>query len=76
MKTNTMADIDSSKVALMRVIRAIVQTVNETPEGAPGGILYAVLMSQGCTLNQFETLMSALVMQGIIRKQGDCYYPI
>lgn len=42
--------------------------------GAPGGIIYAGLMSAGCTLEQYECLMSGLVRVGRLRKAGECYY--
>lgn len=64
------------KTALLGIAKAIVETINETPSGAPGGILYAALMAHGCTLGQFEWIMAALVSLGKIRKSGDCYYPV
>jgi len=45
------------------------------PLGAPGGHLYAALMSAGCTLNQFEQIMSGLVQSGDLAKRGECYFP-
>ena len=62
--------------ALRAIAKAITDTVAETgPLGAPGGHLYAALMTQGCTLHQFEQIMSGLVRAGYLEKRGDCYYP-
>ena len=61
--------------ALQSIVKSVVATINETPDGAPGGILYAALMHHGCTLNQFESLMGALVRLGKVTQRGDCYFP-
>lgn len=54
---------------------AIVDTVRKSgPTGASGGVLYAALMTHGCSLAQFEAIMSALVHIGKIRKSGQCYF--
>lgn len=42
--------------------------------GAPGGHLYAALMAHGISLNQFEQIMSALVREGYLRKEGHVYF--
>ena len=60
-------------------LRAIAKAITETvalagPLGAPGGHLYAALMSAGCTLNQFEQIMSGLVNAGVLTKRGECYF--
>ena len=63
------------KRALIVIVSAITETIKEAGElGAPGGVLYAALMSQGCTLNQFESIIGALVRLGRITKDGDCYH--
>ena len=62
-------------LALKRILDAIIETVKESgPMGAPGGILYAGLMAQGCSLNQFESIMGGLVRAGKLTKQGECYH--
>ena len=62
--------------ALRIIARAILDTVAETgPLGAPGGHLYAALMTQGCTFDQFTKIMSGLVQAGYLEKRGECYYP-
>ena len=46
------------------------------PTGAPAGVLYAGLMSYGCNITQFESLMSALERTGKIRREGDLIFAI
>ncbi len=65
---------EAQKRALILIVSAITETIKEAGElGAPGGVMYAALMSQGCTLNQFESIMGALVRMGRVTKDGDCY---
>lgn len=61
--------------ALIAVIDAIVETVRDAgPLGAPAGPMYAALMAQGATLQQFESLMGALVRAGKLVRRGNCYH--
>lgn len=63
--------------ALLIIANAIVETVKESgPLGAPGGHIYAALMVQGCTLNQYEQIMAGLVGANLVRKSGDCYHAV
>lgn len=63
--------------ALLEAMRAIVQTVKETGDiGAPGGTLYAGLMTAGCTLTKFEAIMRGLVRNGFLRQQGNLYFHV
>jgi hypothetical protein len=43
------------------------------PLGAPGRLLYTALMTHGCTMGQFETIMRVLVSVGKLTKHGQCY---
>lgn len=62
--------------ALSLIVHAVVDTVKQAgPLGAPGGVMYAALMAQGCALSQFESLMGGLVRAGKIQKRGECYFP-
>ena len=58
-----------------RVYQAVVATINETPQGAPGGPMYAALM-QYISLDQFQTMMNSLVYAGRVRREGELYFPI
>jgi hypothetical protein len=62
-----------------RMLYAICESVVERvrakgKEGMPAGYLYSELMELGCTLSQFDQIMSALTQLGKVRKAGDLYY--
>jgi hypothetical protein len=61
--------------ALRQIANAVVETVNEQPQGAPAGPMYLAFMAQGMSLNQFEQITGALVAAGRITRRGDCFYP-
>ena len=60
---------------IKRVYQALIDTVNETPQGAPAGPMYAALM-QYMTLDQFTAMMDSLVYAKRIRREGDLYFPV
>lgn len=61
--------------AMKLLVSAIIDAVKAAgPIGAPGGVLYAALMAHGCTLEQFEKLMGALVRHGALKRKGDLYF--
>jgi hypothetical protein len=63
--------------ALRKVVTAVLDTIREAgPLGAPGGVIYAALMHVGCTLEQYEQLMGALVRSGRVRREGECYFAV
>jgi hypothetical protein len=49
--------------------------VNETPTGATGSVLYTALMAY-ISVDQFETMMRALVAAERIAHRSDRYFPI
>jgi hypothetical protein len=60
---------------LKQVCDAIVDIVRQSgPKGTPAGTMYAALMTQGCTMNQFEQIMGGLVRAGQLRKVGQLYF--
>lgn len=62
-------------LALKRLTDGIIEAVVAAgADGAPGGVLYAALMTVGCSLEQFETIMSTLVRLGKLQKRGQCYF--
>ena len=66
---------DQQREALRLVIDAILDAIRAAgPHGAPGGVLYAALMGQGCTLAQYDGLMRALIRNGQVRREGDMYF--
>ena len=63
------------KRALIMIVSAITEAIKAGGAmGAPGGIMYAALMAHGCTLNQFQSIMGALVNAGRVEKRGECYF--
>lgn len=66
----------SSAREIGAVLEAVVETVRECPEGCPGGILYAGLMTLGCNLSTFEAMMAALVREGKLEKRGQVYFAV
>ncbi len=61
--------------ALTEVLAALLLAVRAGGHsGVPGGVIYAALMTQGCSLEQFEALMGSLVRMHKVRKSGDCYF--
>ena len=62
---------------LIMLCDAIIEAVKAAgPVGAPGGVLYSALMSAGCNLAQFESIMSALVSAGKLRREGHLYFVV
>ena len=43
------------------------------PTGAPGGVMYAGLMSSGYTFTEYQSIMAALEHNGLVEKSGECY---
>ena len=61
--------------ALQRVALAVLDAIVEGGDlGAPAGILFAALMHQGASLSQFNSFMSTLTSNDMLRKEGDCYF--
>jgi hypothetical protein len=55
--------------------RAIVAAVAAGREaGADGGLLYAGLSGEGCTIDQFQALVGAMVGAGLLCRVGERYY--
>lgn len=65
------------KKAVLALAIMLIETVKESPDGAPGGILFAALMTKlpNITADQFGKIMNACCATGQIRKQGECYFP-
>jgi predicted transcriptional regulator len=60
--------------AAQRIGLALLESIEESGElGAPAGILYAAMMAQGCSLNQFESLMAPVERRGYVTRSMDCY---
>ena len=60
--------------ALKLICDGIIESLKTNPSGTPEGSLYAIMMSQGCTLEQFNAIISGLCDAGMIRKQGNLLF--
>lgn len=66
---------NEQKAAVLAVVSAVLDVARAAgPEGVPGGTLYAALMTHGCSLEQFEALMGALVKAGRLTQRGQLYF--
>jgi hypothetical protein len=60
--------------AAQKIGLSVLETIEEAGAlGAPSGAIYAALMTQGCSLNQYQSLMAPLERRGFITLEGDCY---
>lgn len=57
------------------VVQAIVETIDECPEGAPLGIIYAALMGM-ITYDSFDNVITSLVQAGVIRVDNHVAYSV
>lgn len=60
----------SGGAIVLDLLRAVCEAVREAGE-IPAGSLYVVLMTQGCTLAQFNGLVDILTGSGLVSKHGD-----
>ncbi len=68
--------MDARKLKVLgALVDAIVDTIKEAgPMGAPGGVLYAALMTRGFSLEEFEILMRVVVATKRVYKEGQLYF--
>ncbi|WP_423680204.1 winged helix-turn-helix domain-containing protein [Undibacterium sp. WLHG33] len=63
-----------TKRTLANIMLYVLEAIHESGlTGAPGGIIYAALMQQGATLDQFNTLMGCLVKAGNVTHEDQVY---
>ncbi len=67
-----------TKARLAQVLEAIVETVNEAPNGAPCGPLYMALMHVWPSLSSqtFNMMIAALVSEGKVERRNHCLYRV
>jgi hypothetical protein len=65
---------DDQLRAVALVTRAVVETVRESGDhGASASVLYAGLMSKGCSESQFDSIVSLLCKIGALRYDADTF---
>lgn len=67
-----MNEHEQAKKLLAQLCKAIVDTVAETPNGAPAGVIYAALLTvmPNLTSLQFNMLIAGLVGAGKLKRAG------
>lgn len=59
-------------VAAQRIGMTLLEAIKESsPLGAPSGILYAGLMTAGCTKNQYDSFIDTLTSNAFIEQTED-----
>lgn len=76
-----MAAVSPEAVRMAAALRAVVAAVLDSirtagPLGAPEGVIFAALQTQGCTLRQFQSLIDALVKAGKVRRSGHLLFSV
>ena len=76
MDTITLSGKSSNEIAKIRahaaieIMRSVAETIREAKR-IPAGTIYATLMTQGCTLQQYEQIEGLLLRSGVVRKAND-----
>ena len=63
-----MQNTTASKAAV-EIIMAVAETIREAKR-VPAGTIYSALMTQGCTIQQYEQIEGVLIGSGIVRKEN------
>jgi hypothetical protein len=56
------------------LIKALLETISEEPNGVPSGMLYMFWMTQGGTLSAYTTMMANLAESGWLRHSNNQYF--
>jgi hypothetical protein len=60
--------------AAQKIGLSVLEAIEEAGElGAPSGVIYAALMTKGCSLPQYQSLMAPLESRGFVTLSDDCY---
>jgi hypothetical protein len=59
--------------ALRLIAAAIIEAISAAGPIGPSGHIYAGLMTQGCTLAQYEQIMDGLQRAGMVTHEGHLY---
>ena len=74
MATLTKAQATAALVAIANAVTAAVHEAGA--DGMPATMLYLTLTQHGCTFEQFNALMGALVKARRVRVTGHTYYAV
>jgi hypothetical protein len=67
---------EDAKRVLANVVNAMLETVQEMPQGAPEGPMYLAFQHYGISLGTFQAITAALVDAGKVRRSGNVLYPV
>ena len=56
--------------AAVEILRSVAETIREAKR-VPAGTVYFALMTQGCTMQQYEQIEGLLIRSGVVRKAND-----
>jgi len=67
--------VSGQERALLQVVLAVREAVAAAGAlGCPAGTVYAALMAQGCTIQQYEQIEALMLRTGAITKKGDLLF--
>lgn len=73
--TTTMSTAEAKKV-IIKIAKAVLDTIKENPDGAPLGIMYAACMTKGISHDQFMGIINGLKAANRIKVVGHVAYPV
>ena len=56
--------------AVVEILRSVAETIREAKR-VSAGTVYTALMTQGCTMQQYEQIEGLLLRSGVVRKAND-----
>lgn len=59
---------------LPKLTRAVIETVKESPDGAPETVLFLAFEAQGVSLETFNKFMTVLTNAQFLEKKGHLYF--
>ena len=63
---------NAQQAALLQVVSAVYDAITSAgPDGAPAGLIYAALMEQGCTMEQYQEIEGLMIRTGLVSKKFD-----
>jgi hypothetical protein len=68
---------EEERVALVtyrRIAAAVEAVINDTPTGAPAGVMYGAICTM-IAVSDFQRMLALLVETGRVYRKGNTYYP-
>ncbi|HKT90114.1 MAG TPA: hypothetical protein VJQ59_16835 [Candidatus Sulfotelmatobacter sp.] len=76
MAQHTITDSQKNQIkGALALMLTVTETIREAgASGVPCGHLYAVLMAQGCSLEQYQMIERTALNTKLVEKRSDCLY--